>query len=71
MVTPDEVRLRLAEMPEQFIEPLETLQLSKMTRKKQTKDSQRRAKRFGACAGMRCEVSPRCPATLSISATWW
>src|ERR1700676_5026058 len=36
VVTPDEVRQRLAELPERFVEPLETLQLSKMTRKKQS-----------------------------------
>ena len=36
VVTPDEVRHRLAELPEQFVEPLETLQLSQMTRKKQS-----------------------------------
>lgn len=36
VVTPDEVRQRLAELPERFLEPLETLQLSKMTRKKQS-----------------------------------
>ncbi|HKD35671.1 MAG TPA: hypothetical protein VKB78_02695, partial [Pirellulales bacterium] len=36
VVTPDEVRDRLAELPERFVEPLETLQLSRMTRKKQS-----------------------------------
>jgi hypothetical protein len=36
VVTPDEVRARLAELPERFVEPLETLQFSRMTRKKQS-----------------------------------
>lgn len=36
VVTPDEVRGRLAELPEHFIEPLEVVQFSRMTRKKQS-----------------------------------
>jgi hypothetical protein len=36
VVTPDEVRERLAELPTEWIEPLEVVQLSRMTRKKQS-----------------------------------
>jgi hypothetical protein len=36
VLTPAEVRQRLAELPPQFIEPLEILQFSRMTRKKQS-----------------------------------
>ena len=36
VVTPDEVRERLAQLPERFLEPLEVVQLSRMTRKKQS-----------------------------------
>jgi len=36
VVTPDEVRERLAELPEHFLQPLEIVQLSRMTRKKQS-----------------------------------
>ncbi len=35
-VTPAEVRERLSELPAHFLEPLEVIQLSRMTRKKQT-----------------------------------
>jgi hypothetical protein len=34
VLTPDEIRSRLAELPAHFIEPLEVVQLSRMTRKK-------------------------------------
>ncbi len=34
VVTPDEIRQRLAELPAHFVEPLQTIQLSRMTRKK-------------------------------------
>ncbi len=36
VVTPDEVRDRLESLPEHFLEPLEVVQLSQMTRKKQS-----------------------------------
>jgi hypothetical protein len=36
VVTPAEVRERLAQLPDRFVEPLETLQFSRMTRKKQS-----------------------------------
>lgn len=36
ILTPAEVRERLAELPEEFVEPLEVVQLSRMTRKKQS-----------------------------------
>jgi hypothetical protein len=36
VVTPDEVRQRLAELPDHFLRPLEIVQLSQMTRKKQS-----------------------------------
>lgn len=36
ILTPDEIRDRLAELPEQFTDPIEIVQLSQMTRKKQT-----------------------------------
>ncbi len=35
-MTPDEVRDRLAELPKHFVEPLEIVQFSRMTRKKQS-----------------------------------
>jgi hypothetical protein len=34
VLTPEEIRGRLAELPAQFVEPLETVQLSRITRKK-------------------------------------
>ncbi len=34
VVTPEEIRDRLAQLPEHFVEPLEVVQLSQMTRKK-------------------------------------
>jgi hypothetical protein len=36
VVTPDEVRDRLAQVPEEFLAPLEVIQFSRMTRKKQS-----------------------------------
>lgn len=36
VVTPDEVHARLADLPEHFLKPLEIVQLSQMTRKKQS-----------------------------------
>ncbi len=36
VVTPDEIRDRLAQLPERFVAPLEVVQLSRMTRKKQS-----------------------------------
>lgn len=36
VVTPDEVRQRLAELPDHFVEALEVIQFSRMTRKKQS-----------------------------------
>ncbi len=36
VVTPDEVRERLAQLPEHFLEPLEVVQFSRMTRKKRS-----------------------------------
>jgi len=36
VLTPDEVRARLAELPESFVRPLEVIQFSRMTRKKQS-----------------------------------
>lgn len=36
VLTPDEVRQRFAELPARFIEPLEVVQFSRMTRKKQS-----------------------------------
>jgi len=36
IVTPDQVRARLAEVPQQFLDQLEVVQLSSMTRKKQS-----------------------------------
>jgi hypothetical protein len=35
VVTPEEIRERLAELPRELVEPLEVVQLSRMTRKKQ------------------------------------
>lgn len=36
IVTPQEIRDRLAQLPEHFLEPLQVIQLSRMTRKKQS-----------------------------------
>lgn len=36
VVTPEQVRARLAALPKRFVEPLEIVQLSRMTRKKQS-----------------------------------
>ncbi len=36
VLTPDEVRARLAEFPEAFVRPIEIIQFSRMTRKKQS-----------------------------------
>ncbi len=36
ILTPDEVRARLAELPEEFVAPLQVVQFSRMTRKKQS-----------------------------------
>lgn len=36
VITPDEARERLEQLPEEFLEPLEVLQFSRMTRKKQS-----------------------------------
>jgi hypothetical protein len=36
VVTPDEIRARLADLPPKFVAPLEVVQLSRMTRKKQS-----------------------------------
>ncbi|HEX3872117.1 MAG TPA: hypothetical protein VHV77_16850 [Pirellulales bacterium] len=36
VLTPEEVRARLAELPEEFVAPLEVVQFSQMTRKKQS-----------------------------------